>query len=368
MWLAGGDGGKTRVVSPGLDVVGRNYFFREPIAQGMDGSRRAASRLRLGTIVAVCAFAACTSYHAIAPDGASDARPSDLSSNGAGGSPTGIGGSALGTGGASAGTGGAQGGMVGTGGGGMGGTTAGGNIVGAGGQVGTISDAGNDTPAGDGRDVSDAVACDAIGCQGTCSTTAGCAAGTYCSGSSCVPKKAVGAACGGGEECTSAICGGRCCTSACTCPQPWPENIFGSSAGFDSTDLSNWGRTAYFQWNSQDADGCPYSGSIQILSASGDPQRCVAITPGASYTIGGSFKNADGNFWTCYFSLYVGVNCPPAEAPPIAGSFRGTNTAWAVQSTFFQAPADSASLLFYCDSTANSFVDKLFLSPLGHGF
>jgi len=345
------------LVSACSGLIRSNYFFRAAITQGMNGPRRASSSLRLGTLAAVCAFASCTTYHAIPRDGASDASPSEQGATGTGGSATGTDGSAVGTGGAPVGT-------VGTGGSGSGGAGAGGNGVGTGGQGGTVFDAGTDS-AGDGRDGSDAAMCDAIGCQSTCSTTAGCAAGNYCSGSSCVPQKSVGAACGAGQECASAICGGRCCTTACTCPLPSSANLFGASAGFDTTDLTGWGQTSSFQWSSDDADGCPYSGSIRILAASGNPRRCLTVTPGAFYEIGGTFKNTDGTLWGCSFFTFSSPNCPVSEPTGASGTFSGTNTNWVFQSMIFQVPVGNVSLIFYCDSNSNSLVDKLFLSMNG---
>lgn len=214
----------------------------------------------------------------------------------------------------------------------------------------------------------DPYACDQSGCKTACAGSPDCAAGNYCSGSACMPRKTVGLTCASADECLTAICGGRCCSSPCTCPRPSPENLLGSGAGFDDTDLSSWGPPGTMQWSSQDADGCPYSGSVQILSASGYPRRCVAVTAGASYSLGGYFKNADGSPWACYFFTFAGPNCPLAETPGLSGSFTGTNTAWAFQSAFFQAPAGNVSLIFYCDSSVNTFVDKLFISPAGQGF
>jgi len=55
-------------------------------------------------------------------------------------------------------------------------------------------------------------------CPTTCSSDAGCAAGNYCSGTTCVPKEPNGSTCPtGARECASGNCvDGVCCNSSCT--------------------------------------------------------------------------------------------------------------------------------------------------------
>jgi hypothetical protein len=60
--------------------------------------------------------------------------------------------------------------------------------------------------------------CGATACRTSCTGDGDCAAGNYCSGTTCVPKKALGAACGAGNQCVSGNCtDGVCCsTPSCT--------------------------------------------------------------------------------------------------------------------------------------------------------
>lgn len=54
-------------------------------------------------------------------------------------------------------------------------------------------------------------------CPTTCSSDGNCAAGYYCSGNACLPKKALGASCSNTNECTSTYCAdGVCCNTTCT--------------------------------------------------------------------------------------------------------------------------------------------------------
>jgi hypothetical protein len=120
------------------------------------------------------------------------------------------------------------------------------------------------------------------------------------------------------------------------------------------------------QWSSQDVDGCPYSGSIQVLFGSGYPQRCVSITPGTFYSIGGWFRNTDGALWICQWETFTDTDCSGSFGP--AGMFTGSNVSWALSMTSFQDPTSArASLLFSCDTNGNTFVDKMFLTT-GTGF
>lgn len=58
--------------------------------------------------------------------------------------------------------------------------------------------------------------CGATACKTSCSGPADCTAATYCEGSACVPRKALGASCTGGAQCSSGFCAdGVCCDGAC---------------------------------------------------------------------------------------------------------------------------------------------------------
>ena len=208
----------------------------------------------------------------------------------------------------------------------------------------------------------DPYVCGGTACKTTCATSSECATTSYCSNQSCVPKKVLGGICATFDECTTAICGGRCCSAPCTCPQPSAKNLFAPNGGFDA-DLSGWGLTG-LQWSSQDADGCPFSGSAQVLLASGNPRRCVGVTPGTFYNIGGMFRNTSGNLYVCEYTTFAGGDRTGATG--VAGSISGSNTAWTLLIATFQVPSNNNSLLLTCDANANTFIDKLFLSPDGY--
>lgn len=208
--------------------------------------------------------------------------------------------------------------------------------------------------------------CGPTACKTACAGSSDCTGTNYCDSSTCIAKKAAGSVCTSFEQCGTSICGGRCCATPCTCPQPSAQNLF-KNAGFDS-DLTSWGSFSSgsgVQWNSQDVDGCPFSGSVQVISALGNPSQCVAVTPGASYVLGGWFKNPDGALYYCSVASYSGPNC--TGTADSTSSLNGTDTSWTFRTIpSFQIPANDVSLMFRCDSNPNTLIDKLSLSTTGN--
>ncbi|MDB4983571.1 MAG: Flagellar hook-length control protein FliK, partial [Myxococcales bacterium] len=133
---------------------------------------------------------------------------------------------------------------------------------------------------------------DRVRCWSTCGTDAECASSAFCASSSCVTKLPSGKVCERAAQCASGACGGRCCNvgTSCKCTQPSPSNLI-KNPGFDG-DLSAWVVTQG-TWNTADADGCPFSGSLSIpdnpSSLNGFAQ-CVPVIGNKAYNFGGWFK------------------------------------------------------------------------------
>jgi len=55
-------------------------------------------------------------------------------------------------------------------------------------------------------------------CYTSCTADSQCVTGDYCASGQCMPKKAVGGACGGNNQCTNGMCSvdGTCCNTTCT--------------------------------------------------------------------------------------------------------------------------------------------------------
>jgi hypothetical protein len=204
-------------------------------------------------------------------------------------------------------------------------------------------------------------------CATTCQSSSDCTSTAYCAAQTCQQKKALGAVCGKFEECGTGICGGRCCSSACTCPQPSVANLL-KNAGFDK-DLSDWSNDD-LQWTGEDADGCPFSGSAKPLTASGDPGQCVVLAPGQSYRMGAMFKAQADGILACHMLFHATPDCtgpkfghPTMDYPSISGRL----TSWTFESASFETPPNARSGSLQCDGY-NAVVDKMFVSPGDGGF
>lgn len=124
------------------------------------------------------------------------------------------------------------------------------------------------------------------------------------------------------------------------------------------------GTTTGVQWTSDDADGCPFSGSAKIIASLGNPAQCVAVAPG-TYNIGGWFKNADGNNYFCAFVVYPNPNCTDTTGDTTVSRIDGNETKWTFRNGDLVVPQGSMSVMFRCDANPNTFIDKLFLSKAG---
>ncbi len=200
-----------------------------------------------------------------------------------------------------------------------------------------------------------------------CRSSMECSDTTYCFNGDCVPRKPLGAVCASSDECTTSICGGRCCSTPCTCPQPGAQNLF-KNPGFDNV-FSDWdSHNGDAQWNGGDADGCPYSGSAQVVSSQG-PSQCVAVVAGQTYNFVGWFKNADGKYYDCYLVPYGDATCStsaPDSLIVIPGTApMGTETTWTFKAQTVQVPTSVHSVYLVCDANTNTYIDKLFLSANG---
>jgi hypothetical protein len=159
---------------------------------------------------------------------------------------------------------------------------------------------------------------------------------------------------------------GRCCPagSACNCPQPNAGNLL-KNPGFDD-NVSNWGTEGTFTRDSSDADGCPYSGSLQ---ASGYPAQCVPVSGGTQYNLGFSYKhplNQDDGPISCYVDFRDDFVCMGTAVGdnPTLGDFDSRGIVpWKSLNMAITAPASARSAVVRCVVPGNWNLDKLFLTP-----
>jgi hypothetical protein len=124
--------------------------------------------------------------------------------------------------------------------------------------------------------------------------------------------------------------------------------------------LQGWGGLQ-LEWNSMDADACPYSGSAFAPAATGAPYQCVTVSPGASYTFSGWFKNQPGASYRCYAHGWTGAGCTETFMGAGEG-LSGNETSWTYKWMAVQVPSAVVSISVQCDNTG-TYVDKLYLGP-----
>ena len=240
------------------------------------------------------------------------------------------------------------------------------------------------------------IACTGGACPSQCSGTTGCLPTHYCGGSVCTPKKGEGAVCASAAECSSGSCGGRCCKAGvtCNCPQPKPGNLL-TNPGFDS-NLAGWNINAYgggppesSQRTTDDAAGCPYSGSVRIGSYASEIYQCIAVAPSTNYEAGIQWKGADPTAVAggihCQGFLYSGVTCPDLygdhPSPDFSDVFDQANVGFPVnwsgygsanqgiKSTFFTSTY--SKLVIGClvggDTYTDVFFDMWYVTPVPPG-
>jgi hypothetical protein len=217
---------------------------------------------------------------------------------------------------------------------------------------------------------------DNVRCRASCGTDTDCAAAAFCNSAVCSTKLVPKSICSRAEQCASNLCGGRCCNpgTPCKCTQPSQGNLF-TNGGFDS-DLSDWmfqdtGPTPYYSWSTQDAEGCPFSGSLLMSMPNGSMSRCVTVQPGIAYNFGGWFKSGSGA-WQCNLQLIGASNCQQSDSVS-EYSLRPSLTTqdWERIAVTTAAMADNASPFFSAmiSCEANStYMDQLFLNAVPGSF
>jgi len=191
-----------------------------------------------------------------------------------------------------------------------------------------------------------------------------------------------GQICGGNSQCTSSICGGRCCPGPafCSCSQPSAANLV-PNAGFDS-GLPSWtvpSSSGTVSWTSDDAEACPYSGAASIVAgalasdeaASNQSQLqspCLGVSPSTSYNFGGKLKG----YGLCQVNLYQNSNCTAALAGGGGIPANNNPASWPsnTNSAFSSGNAHSAIITCTGGSSAGLtlHIDMIYLTPAPGSF
>jgi hypothetical protein len=141
-------------------------------------------------------------------------------------------------------------------------------------------------------------------------------------------------------------------------------------SGFDSDNLDWWHPTGTVTWASgasNDADGCPNSGSIR-LGPDGYISQCISITVGTRYYFGVRYRVTEtGTQLLCNYDFRT-YAC--ADTTYITARFGGGNsTSWTASATGSNVNSDIApdgaytlSINCHVNGTSQAYVDQLFVN------
>ena len=157
-----------------------------------------------------------------------------------------------------------------------------------------------------------------------------------------------------------------CVSNKCVCRQKSASNLV-QNANFDGS-LTPWqtfqGSTVYV--SSDDADGCPGSGSVSTPFPSAIGQ-CLPVKANTRYYFGVRYHNSG----YCYLAFYTGASCDSATS---VGSTldlldgAGFPT-WTSMSSFAVSPTGSVAARVVCSSAVGSGpYDQLYLNPVTNSY
>jgi hypothetical protein len=208
-----------------------------------------------------------------------------------------------------------------------------------------------------------------------------CGAGKVCSGSTCLLQ--AGQLCSAGGECSSGVCGGRCCNqgASCNCLQPTSANLL-TNPGFD-TNLAGWTMDpgpGGFNWLSgttqdangihADADDCPFSGAAYVSAPTDTTNQrisqCVAILPQTNYNFGVRIHSVGGAFSNCGVDVYPGAQCTGTPANVVTVQWINVDWSPSLDQSFNSGTTGSTARVWcYVDATnfqGAFFFDQIYLA------
>jgi hypothetical protein len=246
--------------------------------------------------------------------------------------------------------------------------------AGASGVGGDAATGGRDTVTGGAGGEAGIPSSGGAGASAGCTKSSECESSEFCDEGTCLKRRGRGQLCEKAEECSSNLCGGRCCDAGepCTCPQPGAENLL-KNPGFDN-NLSGWTQDpgpGSFTWHTgdagldtdYDATSCVFSGGALLSNATDDdtfPQRlwqCIPVARNKTYNYGGRLRTAA----ECDLQLYPSANCS-GEAQDV-GVLNWLNTDWSERSGQIDS-ANGVSVRFSCYSFSGGVggIDNVYVS------
>jgi hypothetical protein len=139
------------------------------------------------------------------------------------------------------------------------------------------------------------------------------------------------------------------------------------NGGFNGSAAS-WqlsGSATYNNATSNDADGCPGSGSIALGGSGATVKQCYQMASGAGmYTMGLRFRQTAEGGVGCLVSFYADQNCTNSSGFDFINLVTdGSVNLWAQTRDSVNAPSGTMSVLVQCMSNAGTAnIDQLYLN------
>jgi hypothetical protein len=163
-----------------------------------------------------------------------------------------------------------------------------------------------------------------------------------------------------------------------TCPKPSGGNLL-ANPGFDRDDgLLFWKTSEGASWSSDDADGCPQSGSAHSVVTAGtfdfgNVQQCVGIQAGVRYFFGYKFKEDVPGAGECRVRFFQGPDCSGNELDAVVVQTNGApaDLTWMsspLAMAFAPQNATVANVICQINIESSILFDDLFLNPISPDF
>ncbi|HET6150304.1 MAG TPA: hypothetical protein VFH68_22380 [Polyangia bacterium] len=245
------------------------------------------------------------------------------------------------------------------------------------------------------------VPCGGFGCNGTACASS-CASGQGLCGGACVDVQSSPTHCGAGcaicggtmPKCAAGTCvqctvatdcagAGSICTAnhTCACRPKSATNML-VNPGFDSATLlsSSWAPSGGASFATDDADGCPGSGSVQTVVTMpafdfGNFRQCVRITA-PSYSFGFKYKAPANASGSCMLETFTNTtDCTSGTVNHVVGigtpQFAPATDWTSIPNLPFQPVNGEQSVLIMCQTNTTGpamFFDQIYLNTAGATF
>jgi hypothetical protein len=128
-------------------------------------------------------------------------------------------------------------------------------------------------------------------------------------------------------------------------------------------DMTGWVQDGTRDWAAEDAEGCPFSGSLSLGAADGYIFQCVPVSASTTYNFGAMIKVApSGAFGSCHAYFFSSIDCSRPSLPsPNEITFDVASGQWTQIQASVQSPASALTAEISCSGREFK-IDQMYLS------